>query len=195
MKEGICFFDFDGTLTCKDTLADFAIYALGKKKFYLAVFKSLPYIAVWKTGLISSSKAKEILFGHLFKGIPFSTFQSLGESYAERIDEITRPDVIEILQNHLCSRHKAVIVSASISDWLRPWAVRHGFERVIATEAQIDDYGQLTGRFATPNCVKQEKVRRILAHYPDVKEYESWAYGDSGSDRPMLALVNHGFKV
>ena len=56
-------------------------------------------------------------------------------------------------------------------------------------EIEVID-GRLTGRFLTPNCYGQEKVRRILTLHPDRSAYHLTAYGDSRGDREMLAFAD-----
>ena len=192
MNKDICFFDFDGTITRRDTLFEFSKFALGKKRVFIALLKSLLAIIKWKIGFSTNSQAKEILFTHLFKNYPYLEFKQKGKEFASHIDTILRPDTVDILRRHLAEGRCAVIVSASMAEWIEPWAEKNGFEQVIATKPQIDpDTKKITGRFATPNCVGDEKVARIKELYPDLTSLETWAYGDSKSDLPMLALSNH----
>ena len=64
------------------------------------------------------------------------------------------------------------------------------FTAVIATEAETGPERRLTGRFSTPNCYGQEKVRRFLEAYPMRAQYALCAYGDSSSDEPLLAFAD-----
>lgn len=191
----IAFFDFDGTLTRKDTFGDFAKFALGKWKFYKACLLATPIILKWKLGLTSNSKAKEHLFSKLFRGVSYFTFNQFCQKYSHRINQIIRPEVYSKLIEHQQNNHKTVIVSASISDWIKPWAESIGISDVLATEIEIDTTGKLTGHFKIPNCHGKEKVNRILQHFPDIATHQTWAYGDSKGDDHMLSIVNHPYKV
>jgi len=86
---------------------------------------------------------------------------------------------------------KVVIVSASISNYLKPWCDEMGFD-LIPTELEVID-GKLTGRFSTPNCNGKEKVRRIKEKY-NLSEYnEIHVFGNSKGDLPMLELATHKY--
>lgn len=188
--ERVCAFDFDGTLTRHDTFGTFGRHAVGGKAYRRAILRSLPHIIAWKLGLLSGSAAKENLFGHLYRGMPHTQFAALGESFADTLDRDLHSDTMEILDLAHADGAITVIVSASLGDWIRPWASRHGFDRVLATEAEVDADGRLTGRFATANCHGDEKVARLRQAYPDRKSYRLSAYGDSSGDDALLAYAD-----
>lgn len=194
-KPRIAFFDFDGTLTRHDSLFGFARHAVGIRKLFAALMKSMPVIMMWKLGKRSNSEAKEALFGYLYKGLDSEFLRKKAESFADVLDRDLRPETMEKLQEHLRNGDEVVIVSASMGLWIGPWARRHTIGKLLTTEPEVDASGKLTGKFLTPNCHGQEKERRILAAYPDIKEYTSYAYGDSSGDDAMLALADHGIKV
>ena len=84
-----------------------------------------------------------------------------------------------------------MIVSASISNYLKPWCDEMGFH-LICTELEVKD-GKLTGKFSTPNCNGTEKVRRIKEKY-DLSIYdEIHVFGNSKGDFPMLELGTHKY--
>ncbi len=194
-SQPIAFFDFDGTITHRDTFITFGCHALGKVHMAKCIALSSPWLAAWKLGAISNSKAKQKLFGKMFAGTGIQTFRSMGEDFAHTIDNDLRESTLALIEKHKALGHRVVIVSASIADWIRPWAIAHGIDEVIATEAEISPDGILTGRFSTPNCHGPEKVNRILARYPDIKHSETYAYGDSSGDDAMLELVNHPYRI
>lgn len=191
----IAFFDFDGTITHHDTFIGFAKFSVGKAAFYKAFIKSIPMLCQWKLGLRSNSEAKQTLFSNLYKDKDFDWFKRLGYAYASMIDKDLRPETIEILKQHIRNGHKIIIVSASIAEWIKPWAESYGIESVISTEVEKDECSRLTGRFKTKNCSGAEKVSRIRELYPDIDHYESWGYGDSSGDDAMLSLVDHPHRV
>lgn len=192
MKKGIAFFDFDGTLTSSDSFGLFAIHSVGRYKYYLSLFKAIPAILGWKLHMISNSKAKERVFTYLYKGKSRQWFENQGASFIPVIDRNLRKEGIRILEKHKNDSDEICIVTASMLPWVKPWAERHGITRVIATETEYDSTGNLTGRFSTPNCHGNEKVRRVKEAYPDLKLYRSFAYGDSKSDIPLINSVDHG---
>lgn len=191
----IAFFDFDGTITKHDTFIEFAKFSVGKTNFYKAFIRSIPILCLWKLGIKTNSEAKQQLFAQLYKGMEYSRFRKLCETFSSQIDLQQRSDIIKILHQHKNSGHQVIIVSASIGDWIRPWAKQNCIDHVIATEIELDNSNKLTGRFATRNCHGIEKANRIQQLYPDIADYETWGYGDSSGDDEMLAMVNHANHV
>lgn len=191
----IAFFDFDGTLTHHDSFIGFAKFSVGRAALFKALAMSVPILCLWKLGLKNNSEAKQTLFSKLYRGMSHSEFKKLGISYISQIESDLRLDIIDMMHWHKRKGDRLVIVSASIGDWIRPWAETVGVDEVIATEAEVDNEGRLTGRFLTKNCHGEEKANRIRRAMPNVGECETWAYGDSSGDTDMLALVNHPNKV
>ena len=53
MKKAIAFFDFDGTITTKDTLLEFIRFSKGRFRFYLGFLLYSPYLIAYKIKLIA----------------------------------------------------------------------------------------------------------------------------------------------
>lgn len=194
MKRRLALFDFDGTLIKGDSFILFGKFAVGQSNFLKALFKSFPVLVGWKLGLRSSSEAKQRLFYNLFNGMPLHEFERKCLDFKAEIESREKPSVMKELKTHIARGDEVAIVSASVADWIRPWAESRGIATVIGTEAEKKN-GLLTGRFSTPNCKGEEKVRRVKESYPDWGEYEIFAYGDSSGDDAMLALADHPQKV
>jgi phosphatidylglycerophosphatase C len=188
----IAAFDFDGTLTTKDTLFDFAIFCIGWPKFLIAILLFLPTAVSYKIGKITNSEAKEVLFGLFFRNMDIEYFQKKGEKYAGRINSILNNEALEKLNWHKKEGHLLIIVSASIENWIAPWASQMGFEKVIATKAEVVKR-KLTGRFSSANCNGPEKPIRLLAEYPQRAEYQLHAYGDTDGDKELLEEADFPF--
>lgn len=195
MEREIAVFDFDGTLTTKDTFIEFAKWALGTTRFILALILSLPYLVAWKLHFISSSKAKQKLFSRLFKDMPRGRFKQLGEQFSHQIDTILRQEVLDILREHQSRGAECYIISASIEDWIEPWALANGFKAIAATRVEYSVEGRLTGNFSGVNCLGLEKLHRLAELVPNYKDCEMWAYGDSKQDIPLLQEAQHGVRV
>lgn len=194
-KRRLALFDFDGTIVSNDSLMGFAKYCFGWPKVATAIVKSLITIIAWMARVKSNSYAKERLFGHMFRGMSMKDFCAKGEEYASEIERHLNPAIMERLHSHVAHGDRVLIVTASIPQWILPWAHTKGIEAVIGTEAEINAAGNLTGHFSTPNCYGKEKTARIIAAYPDIDEWEVWAYGDSRGDREMLALADRSMMV
>lgn len=190
-RDKIAIFDFDGTLTRHDTFISFAKFAMGNRHFYLSFLKSIPWLVLWKLGVITNGNAKQKLFQFLYKGMLYNDFVDLARRFSSQIDKDLNPSGLNYLKEHLKLNHKVYIVSASMYEWILPWAETNGIYKVIATKIDTDCNGRLTGHFATPNCHGKEKVRRACDEIPNFTDAESWAYGDSKSDEFILNASNH----
>ena len=179
-------FDFDGTLTTRDTLLEFIRFACGTMRFLLGFLLYSPLLVLMKLRLYSNGKAKQKVFAHFFKGMTISEFDALCQDFASTHRHLLRPEVVSQLEQALSEGAEVLIVSASVDNWVQPFFPK---VKVLGTQIEVID-GRLTGRFLTPNCYGQEKVRRILAFHPDRSAYHLTAYGDSRGDREMLAFAD-----
>ena len=184
-------FDFDGTLTTRDTLIAFIRYACGTPRFLLGFLLHAPLLVLMKLRLYSNGKAKQRLFSWFFRGMPLEAFDALCQSFASTHRHLLRPETVCLLQQALSEGAEVLVVSASIDNWVQPFFPT---VTVLGTQIEVID-GRLTGRFLTPNCYGQEKVRRILALHPDRSAYRLTAYGDSRGDRELLAFADEAHLV
>ena len=135
-------------------------------------------------------KIKERFFEN-FRGIDLLSFEVISNEFADvKIKNIIKRTFLEYLKK-IPKDSRVVVVSASISNYLKPWCDEMGFD-LISTELEVID-GKLTGRFSTPNCNGKEKVRRIKEKY-NLSEYnEIHVFGNSKGDLPMLELATHKY--
>lgn len=188
-------FDFDGTLTTRDTLLLFIRFAVGTRRFITGFLLFSPMILLMLLRLYDNGKCKEHVFSWFFKGMPHRDFASLGQRFASRITTIARDTTTTALARHREDGDTIYVVSASIEEWIRPYCEKLGVTDVVSTKAEVGADGRLTGRFATPNCYGAEKVRRLLAVEPDRDGYYLTAYGDSKGDEEMFALADEKVMV
>lgn len=191
-KKRIVIFDFDGTLTHDDTFFSFAKMTSGKGTVLKALVRSLPSILKWKLGKITNSEAKEKLFANLYKGLDKNTLLNSSKRFIPKY----REETVKELQKHLTSGDDVWIVSASLDLWLFSVAERLGV-KVLCTNTEVDKDGKLTGKFSTPNCYGEEKVRRFREIYPDLENRHIIAYGDNpgGGDAALRRLANRFIRV
>jgi phosphatidylglycerophosphatase C len=190
VKKGIAFFDFDGTITTKDTLLEFIKYCKGSFPFYSGFMLNSPWLVAYKLKIISNQKAKEKVLGYFFKGTAAETFDEQCRQFAmEIIPSLIRPGALEEIKKLQNEGATVVIVSASPVNWVMRWAEKHSL-LTIATILETQG-GKLTGKIVGRNCHGEEKVSRITKQYT-LSDYETvYAYGDSSGDKPMLNLAKH----
>lgn len=188
----LSFFDFDGTITKKDSLADFIQFVIGKPKYFLGLLYLSPMLISYKLKLISNHLAKEKVITHFFKGWNANQFQKLADQYSsEQLDKIICSQAIKKIEWHQQRGHEIVVVSASMECWLKEWCKINSLV-LISTKLEFVN-GKLSGKFATRNCFGVEKVKRIKEKY-NLEEYDLiYAYGDSIGDKQMLGLANRSY--
>lgn len=194
-RRTVAVFDFDGTLTTRDTLLEFVRHTHGTLALYGGLLLLSPVLVLMKLGLYHNGRAKERFFAHFYKGWRYDDFRAAGEAFADIVDGFRREEVLTSLESHCEHGDEVVVVSASIVEWVAPWCLRNGVDKVIATRVATDRGGRLTGRFAGSNCYGREKVNRLLAMLPDREDYILYAYGDSNGDRELLSLADYPCKV
>ena len=183
-------FDFDGTLTTRDTLLCFIAHACGRGGLFWALLRHAHLLVAMKMGLYSNERAKERVFAHCFGGMSEAGFEHLCTTFAATHRHLLRPKAMETLQQALNSGHQVVIVSASIDRWVAPFFVHLPVQPlVLCTQIEVKD-GLLTGHFAGHNCYGAEKVRRIGEALPPRDSYTLVAFGDSRGDRELLSFAD-----
>lgn len=192
MKPGIAFFDFDGTITTKDTLIEFIRYSKGSFLLYLGFLLNFHYLVAYKIKIISNQKAKEKVLTYFFGGMNSNEFKKLCNDFADsKIPALIRSKAIEEIQNLQQKSIETVIVSASPENWVVYFATSMNM-KLLATKLEVTN-NKITGKIKGKNCHGNEKVNRITAEF-QLKDYsEIYAYGDSSGDKQMLSIANHNF--
>lgn len=191
-KRSLVLFDFDGTLTKKDTLFAFTRFAVGDFKYYLGIaFLSIPMV-LHKLGLLSSQLTKNVFLTHFFSNQDFGNFEKLGKNFAIKIlPGIVRPEALKMIQFYREKDVRMVIVTASFSEWIEEWSKMYGIE-LISTKLEVKN-NSVTGKIKGENCNGVEKVNRIR-EILNLEEYdEIIAYGDSKGDLPMLSISTSSY--
>ena len=187
-------FDFDGTLTTKDTLLEFIRFAKGSGQMFCGFLLFSPLLILMKLHLFPNWKVKQKIFSYFFKGMKIDDFNSLCTRFAEQNKHLLRPAGIEKVRQAIDEEHNTVlIISASIDNWVRPFFDEIDKKiQVLGTQIETKE-GRLTGQFTTKNCYGEEKVNRLTALYPHREAYYLIAFGDSRGDKELLAFADKGF--
>lgn len=192
MEKELFIFDFDGTLTCKDSLKEFIKFSVGPTGYYAGLLRMSPSLLKYVLGCIPNSIAKESLISHFFKGWDKDFFIVHCTKYSlEKLPNIIRPSALKFINGKKSEGHRIIVVSASMKAWLEPWCFNNGLE-LISTQLEVVN-GKITGRFATKNCYGEEKAKRIREKV-DLNLYTNiHVFGDSAGDHEMLALATHSY--
>lgn len=195
-KEKIYCFDFDGTLTKKDTLIEFIKYTKGTARFLMGFLLYSPLLILMKLHLYPNWKAKQLIFKHFFGDINIDDFNVNCIDFAEHNQHLLRFEGIKMIQEAQRKHERVFVVSASIDNWVQPFFMFQHLEnvKVLGTQIEVVE-GKVTGHFKTANCYGAEKVRRIQEAISlpfNRSQYEIEAFGDSRGDKEMLAFADQG---
>jgi phosphatidylglycerophosphatase C len=195
MSSRIAFFDFDGTITTRDTLLEFIRFNKGSLSFYSGFLLNSPWLLAYRLKIISNQAAKQRILSWFFRNTSLAEFDMICDRFsAEVLPGLVRPKALEEIKLLREKGFSIVIVSASPENWLRHWTGSLQAD-LLATrlETKPDKAARLTGRILGKNCHGQEKVRRIREAFDLSSFQEIYAYGDTPGDRPMLALAGRTF--
>lgn len=191
-------FDFDETLTHRDTVVPFLRLVAGRRRIgagmALRSVRTFQALARRDRHLLRSVVTEVV-----FAGRPIDEIERSGERFGDRIvADLLRPDTVERLRWHVDRGHRVVIVSASYEQYLHRVAAHLGVQAVLATRLDVVD-GRCTGRLDGANCRGPEKVHRLddwlTGEGLSRDEITLWAYGDSSGDRELLAWADHPVRV
>lgn len=188
-------FDFDGTLTRRDTLVPFLVHACGRRQVAASLRRVAPVAARARFRSRSGGDhhrdiVKEHLLASLLTGRDAEWFLSEGEDFARTLERRLRPEMTSQVAWHRDEGHELVIVSASLMAYLAPFARDHRFDHVIAVEMEVDENGRLTGALASPNVRGIEKARRLTRWLDGEPPEVLWGYGNSAGDRELLEMAD-----
>lgn len=182
------FFDFDGTLTYKDTLFLFLNF-YDSKKFRLQFIKFIPLFALLKLKLTDAEKVKKSFIASILKGQSQNKIEILAQEFFDQFyPKIIRENALEFIQNIDQETTESFIVTASLDIWVKPFANKFKMT-LIATRAEFKE-GVFTGNFVGKNCNGPEKVKRIQAEIGEKKYDKTLGFGDTSGDKEMLDWVD-----
>ncbi len=188
--QAIAFFDFDGTITNKDTMLALAEYRKGKAGYLMGMLRLSPSLVALKLNLLPAQKAKQLFLRHFFGGMSAAAFNKLCEDFSENIlPSLIRKDAWQAIQQHIANGDKVVVVSASAENWIAHWCNKNNIP-FLGTRLEIKN-DMITGIISGINCNGKEKVSRIKEAF-NLADFETvYAYGDSSGDKEMLAIATN----
>lgn len=187
-------FDFDGTLTRRDTLLPYLLHTLGAVAVARHALMLSPTLTGYALGLIANGVAKERVLVRCLAGMRSDELQQEAEQFALFVlPGLIRHEAMQRLAWHRQEGHRCVVISASLELYVRPWAQSAGFDDVIATRLEAKEDGRITGKLSGANCFGIEKTRRLETLLGAREGYILYAYGDSRGDRELLSMADYAY--
>lgn len=197
MHEGppLVAFDFDGTLTVRDSFTAFlkwrgspARHALGMIRLFPA---AVAYVFDRNRGKIKAAAIREFL-----RGVSIEDLERQARAFAQsEAPRLFRPDALAVWRRWRAKGARLVIVTASPDIVVAPFARGLGADLLIGSRLAIDADGKVAGALDGANCRGAEKVTRLREIFGDDLSLAA-AYGDTSGDREMLAIAHEkGYRI
>ncbi|SCA62857.1 Protein CicA [Chlamydiales bacterium SCGC AG-110-M15] len=188
MSKIIAAFDFDCTLSDRDSLVPFLWNYFPRVEFFLKMIYCAPYGFLYLIKMISNSELKRRVLGLFFAGMEEEDLVNRAREYAEKdLSGLVREKALAKMKWHKDQDHECIIVSASMELYLKPWGKNVGFDDVLGTKI---DFSGVNPKMLK-NCYGPEKVVRLKKKYGEDKDYILYAYGDSVGDKELLDYADH----
>ncbi|HMU06949.1 MAG TPA: HAD-IB family hydrolase [Kaistella sp.] len=182
------FFDFDGTLTYKDTMFLYLKF-YNSAKFNFQFLKHIPLFILLKLKLANAEKVKKSFISSILKGQSKTKIEEKSQQFFEKYyPEIIRENAIEFIKNIDREHTESYLVTASLDIWVKPFAEKFKMN-LLATRAEFKNE-IFTGNFVGNNCNGGEKVHRIKEALQGKKFDKTIAFGDTSGDKEMLEWAN-----
>lgn len=189
MTLDLALFDFDGTLTTRETFPDFMHHAVPRWRLWVGRVLLAPLVLGYRLGLVSGTVIRAVIVWFGFRGVDAATVAAHGRDFAENVlPGLLRVETMSRLRWHLGRGDTVVLVSGGLDVYLQPWCEAQGIACLASTLAQRG--GRLTGGYEGAQCVRGEKARRVTDAY-DLSRFDHvHAYGDTPEDHELLALAH-----
>lgn len=188
-------FDFDGTLISADSLwlmmrSTHSLYSIA-----FALLRCAPRILLAKMHLAGSSGAKEQLLRTLYGGWPREKFAIAAAALLPRLQKAELKEYVTAFDCAVADKDCTVVIaSASLREWVEPWASLHKADYLIATE-----FDTLSGNYIGRNCRGKEKARRVRELINrlgnDFNQIQIHTDTPRGADAPLLSLTKTQYAI
>ena len=190
------FYDVDGTLIKTNIVHVFAWYARNQSRPSDSLWSTVKTVASIPAFLVADQLSRklfnEIFYGY-YKGQSEDRLVLLAD---ELFDDVIRdriyPRAYSLIEESKRRGLHQVLVTGGLDFAMRPLHKHLGTDDLIANTLEFDR-GICTGQLGKPFVAGASKaaIIRDYAQKHDIDLSRSWAYSDSYSDYPMLAIVGH----
>ncbi|MBM3491918.1 MAG: HAD-IB family phosphatase [Alphaproteobacteria bacterium] len=186
-------FDFDGTLTRRDTLLPWLAELRGWRRTLIAAARAglAAPLRPRRDGADTRTAIKQRLLRQLLTGVEQAAGVAAAQRLARRLS--WRASGLDALQRHRQAGDRVLIATGAADFVARTLLAERFGDRleVIGTTLELDR-GRFTGRMLGANCVRRAKADRLRNWLVENGPFHSISgYGNAPHDLPMLALCDH----
>ena len=192
----VAFFDVDGTLL-KSTIVHYYIWMrsaqipfLLKHLWLIGFLPKIVYYLILDR--VSRPRFNQVFYRN-YRGMNVANIKELS---TKMFETYLRPKIfseaVSQIQEHKEQGTAVVLVTGSLDFIVQPIADYLTVDFVLAPQLREKD-GKFTGELTTDPLIGEEKAKaiRTYAEQHEISLEESYAYGDSQSDLPMLECVGN----
>lgn len=188
----LALFDFDGTITTRETMPDFVRLSVSRPRLMLGQVLLAPLVIGYKLGFVSGTFVRRAIVRFGYSGTTVAALEAHGHDFARSaLPSMLRPEIMQRIAWHKSQGHTVSVVSGGLDAYLAPWCHEHGLELICSALQHRD--GVLTGRYLGQQCVLAEKARRVRERYDLNTFHEIYAYGDTPEDKDLLSIATHRY--
>lgn len=184
-------FDFDGTLTRRDTLFPMAIF-LAANGYIVSFSKFFYYYLGFKLHLFSNEELKNRFAKYFFKGKSLDQINKILLEFIQK-KVVHKTNVFDSFLHSLNNDYRVIIVSANFDVVIKTWLqsiniINIDAVEVVATNLVCHD-GLYTGEILGDVCrgsVKSIKLKNTI----DIEKYYIISYADEASDVDIMSLAD-----
>ena len=188
-KKEIVFFDFDGTITTKDSTKEFYKFVYGGFFWFRYYFTNLLFYFLVKVKTKNYLQLKIKRLKDLINYVGSENLKSKGLEFQRKIlPGLIKKDALKKIEEYKLKGMNLVIVSASMDILINEWSKENGFV-TITNELELKS-NKYTGKFVREkDCNFEEKVIRIREKFPNLDANYTYAYGDMA----MLEIADESY--
>jgi len=204
MTELIAVFDLEGTLCYRgggllwrEVVKSRFRRGSGIRKIIIHVLGQIILALLYQTRLISNYQARVVgtrKMAALFQGVTEEDLNQLAKLISIKLVERLRPEIYRMVQEHKRQNRRLVLVSGTFQPILEVIGQQFGFQLILGTKLEKKD-DCYTGQLSSPICFYEQKSSMlnelIKETHLEVDFSQSYAYGDTMSDRFMLEMVGN----
>ena len=136
--EKLAIFDFDKTLTVRDTTVIIAKYFASKTHRYIYYLNFIMWGILYKLRIASNKRAKNELL-KILRGLDRdSIYEIVKELYEKELKDVLRKDIVDEIKKYKESGYKTVLLSAQFDFVVKEVFERLSFDTYIATRTNLD---------------------------------------------------------
>lgn len=195
-RQRAAFFDVDGTLVRTNIVHAYAFYAMNQGSILGTAWKTLKTVASVPLFMVTDRLNRK-LFNEMFYGYYAGQSEDRLETLAsELFEDVLRPAIypgtLRLIEENRRAGCRIVLVTGALDFTMRDLARHLGADDLIANRMRFVQ-GVATGQVIPPIIEGAHKalVIRDFCVREGIALEKSFAFSDSFSDYPMLAVVGH----